>query len=126
MRSVRKRRSDSSTSFRTCAGAEFLRTMPSRHSSPVWVAMIARSRNPPYSITPTILSDKPKPYTGAVWMKVIPRSAARPVLVHGQHAELVVLGVAFVGLVAIDQVNDVAPSPGSELRGALIGGALPL
>ncbi len=38
--------------------------------------MIARSRNPPESITPTILSDKPKPYTGAVWMKVIPRSIA--------------------------------------------------
>jgi len=50
--------------------------------------------------------------------------AARPVLVHGQHAELVVLGVAFVGFVVVDQVDDIAPSLGSELRGALIGGAL--
>ena len=57
-----------------CAGEEFRRTLPFRHSSPVLVAMITRSRSPPESAMPTMLSETPNPYTGAVSMRVIPRS----------------------------------------------------
>src|SRR4030081_1611049 len=58
------------------AGEEFRQTLPPRHSSPALVAMTARSRSPPESARPTISSERPDPYTGAVSISVIPRSIA--------------------------------------------------
>src|SRR5882762_6800654 len=52
-------------------------TLPSRHSRPVLVAITARERNPGAdSALPTISSERPKPYAGAVSMSVMPRSRA--------------------------------------------------
>src|SRR5258708_31210589 len=52
-------------------------TWPSRHSRPALVAITARERNPgAESALPTISSERPKPYTGAVSISVMERARA--------------------------------------------------
>src|ERR1700674_264770 len=75
MRSVRKRRSESSISVRMRAGVELRHTLPSCHSSATLVAITALSRRPS-SALPTISSERPKPYAGAVSIRLMPFSIA--------------------------------------------------
>src|SRR5271154_3135478 len=58
-------------------GEEFRETDPLCHSSPTFVAITTFSRCPLCSIAfPTISSETPKPYTGAVSIRLIPLSSA--------------------------------------------------
>jgi hypothetical protein len=76
MRSVRSRRNESSISFRTRLALASRNTCPSRQFSPTLVAINTLSRRPSDSAGPTISSARPKPYAGAVSIRVMPRSSA--------------------------------------------------
>src|SRR6516164_7678845 len=78
MWSVRRRRNESASSLRIRAGLAFLTGAPPRfHSRPTLVASTTWSRRPQRSTAlPTISSDRPWPYAGAVSISVMPRSSA--------------------------------------------------
>src|SRR5262245_27515040 len=78
MRSVRRRRSESTISLRMRAGLAFLSGAPPRlHSRPTLVASTTWSRrHQRSSALPTISSERPWPYAGAVSISGMPRSSA--------------------------------------------------